>query len=272
MGIPLLRGRTFNDRDIETAPQVAIINETLARRYFPNGEDPLGKRFDLGTRRDKNGRALPWWQQIIGVVGDVKNAGLALPNQPEIYKPDMQWAWHWAHLVIRTDNTPAAMASALREELGKLSKEQSVPQVIPLEQVLAGERAQPRFRGMLLGMFAALALLLAAVGIYGVMSYAVARRTSEIGIRMALGANRADISWLVARQALKLVLAGAAFGMAGAVALSRLLSTVLFEVSPLDPVTFLATPLFLVAVALLATWLPARHAARIDPLRALRFE
>jgi len=272
MGIPLLRGRTFTDRDIETAPQVAIVSETLARRYFPNGEDPLGKRFDLGTRRDKNGRAQPWWQQIIGVVGDVKNAGLALPNQPEIYKPDMQWAWHWAHLVIRTDNTPAAMAVALRDELGKLSKEQSVPRVIPLEQVLAGERAQPRFRGMLLGMFAALALLLAAVGIYGVMSYAVARRTSEIGIRMALGANRADISWLVVRRALKLVLAGAALGMAGAAVLSRLISTVLFEVSPLDPVTFLATPLFLLAVALLATWLPARHAARVDPLRALRFE
>jgi predicted permease len=272
MGIPLLRGRTFTDRDIETAPQVAIVNDTLARRYFPNGEDPLGKRFDLGTRRDKNGRAQPWWQQIIGVVGDVKNAGLALPNQPEIYKPDMQWAWHWAHLVIRTDNTPAAMAAALRDELGKLSKEQSVPRVIPLEHVLAGERAQPRFRGMLLGMFAALALLLAAVGIYGVMSYAVARRTSEIGIRMALGANRADISWLVVRRALKLVLAGASLGMAGAAVLSRLLSTVLFEVSPLDPVTFLATPLFLLTVALLATWLPARHAARIDPLRALRFE
>jgi putative ABC transport system permease protein len=272
MGIPLLRGRTFTDRDIETAPQVAIINETLARRYFPNGEDPLGRRFDLGIRRDKNGRAQPWWQQIIGVVGDVKNAGLALPNQPEIYKPDMQWAWHWAHLVIRTDNTPAAMAVALRDELGKLSKEQSVPRVIPLEQVLAGERAQPRFRGMLLGMFAALALLLASVGIYGVMSYAVARRTSEIGIRMALGANRADISWLVVRRALKLVLAGATLGMAGAAVLSRLISTVLFEVSPLDPVTFLATPLFLLAVALLATWLPARHAARVDPLRALRFE
>lgn len=274
MGIPILRGRAFTDRDTETAPEVAIINETMVRRYFPAGEDPIGKRIDLAAQQQRglDGRIEPWLSEIIGMVGDVKNAGLAGSSEPEAYKPDMQFAWHWAYLVMRTNTTPEAVATALRTELRKMSPDTPISEVRSAEQILDDELAQPRFRSVLIVLFAVLALVLAAVGIYGVMSYTVSRRTNEIGIRVALGAKRSHIMWLVLRGALKLVLAGTVIGMVGAAALARLFSAVLFEVSPLDPVTFAGIPLFLFCVALLATYIPARRASRIDPLNALRFE
>jgi len=274
MGIPILRGRAFTDRDTETAPEVAIINETMVRRYFPAGEDLIGKRVDLAAQQQRgfDGRIEPWLSEIIGVVGDVRNAGLAGSNEPEAYKPDMQFAWHWAYLVMRTSTAPEAVATALRTELRKMSPDTPISEVRSAEQILDDELAQPRFRSVLIVLFAVLALVLAAVGIYGVMSYTVSRRTNEIGIRVALGAKRSHIMWLVLRGALKLVLAGAVIGMGGAAALARLFSAVLFEVSPLDPVTFAGIPLFLFCVALLATYIPAQRASRIDPLKALRFE
>jgi putative ABC transport system permease protein len=274
MGIPILRGRAFTDSDTETAPEVVIINETVVRRYFAVGEDPIRKRIDLAAQqqRGRDGRIEPWWNEIIGVVGDVKNAGLAASSEPEAYKPDMQFAWHWAYLVMRTNTAPDAVVAALRTELRKMSPDTPISEVRTAEQILGDELAQPRFRSVLIVLFAVLALVLAAVGIYGVMSYAVSRRTNEIGIRLALGAQRSHIMWLVLSAAMKLVLAGALIGIAGAAAISRLFLVVLFEVSPLDPVTFAGIPFFLLTVALVATYIPARRATRVDPLTTLRFE
>jgi len=184
----------------------------------------------------------------------------------------MQFAWHWAYLVIRTTASPASVANMLRAEVQRLNPDTPITEVRTAEQILDDERAQPRFRGVLLGLFAALALALAAVGIYGVLSYAVSQRTKEIGIRLSLGASQRQIFWMVLRRGISLVLAGAAIGIAGAAASSRLLATVLFEISPLDPASFAAIPLIVIVVALIATCVPARRSTRVDPLAALRFE
>ena len=273
MSIPILRGRGFTSNDTELTPDVVVINQTMARRYF-SGENPLGKRINLGalTERGQDNRVETWWNEIIGVSGDVKNAGLTSPSEPEVYRPDMQFAWHWAYLVIRTTASPASVANMLRAEVQRLNPDTPITEVRTAEQILDDERAQPRFRGVLLGLFAALALALAAVGIYGVLSYAVSQRTKEIGIRLSLGASQRQIFWMVLRRGISLVLAGAAIGIAGAAASSRLLATVLFEISPLDPASFAAIPLIVIVVALIATCVPARRSTRVDPLAALRFE
>ncbi len=273
MAIPILRGRGFTSTDTELTPDVVIVNQTVARRYFP-GEDPLGKRINLSVlvERGQNNRAEDWWNEIVGVAGDVKNAGLMSPSEPEVYKPDMQFAWHAAYVVIRTTVSPASIASMLRVEVGRLNPDTPITEVRTAEQILDDERAQPRFRGVLLGLFAALALALAAVGIYGVLSYAVSQRTKEIGIRLSLGASPRRIFWMVLRRGIGLALTGAAIGLAGAAASSRLLAAMLFEVSPFDPVSFVAVPSIVILVALLATLVPARRATRVDSLTALRFE
>ena len=245
----------------------------LIRRYF-SGEDPLGKRINLGalTQRGQDNRVETWWNEIIGVAGDVKNAGLTSPSEPEVYKPDMQFAWHWAYLVIRTTTSPASVANMLRAEVHRLNPDTPITEIRTAEQILDDDRTQPRFRGVLLGLFAALALALAAVGIYGVLSYSVSQRTQEIGIRLSLGAAQRQIFWMVLRRGIGLVLAGTAIGIAGAAASSRLLSAALFEISPLDAASFVAVPLIVIVVALVATCVPARRATRVDPLTALRFE
>ncbi|MCI0540595.1 MAG: ABC transporter permease [Verrucomicrobiales bacterium] len=273
LGVSLLRGRAFTDRDGNEAPRVVIINQTMAQRYFPN-EEPLGQRLVLGDRErmdtDRNGR--PNWREIVGVVADVKSAGLAVSARPEVYSPYQQWPWHSASLVLRTTGDPAELAAALRNEVRSLDKEQPVANIRTMEHILAEAVAQPRFRASLVGLFSGLALALAALGIYGVLAFAVTQRGHEIGIRMALGAQHGHVLRMVLRQGMGLVAVGIGIGLAAASALTRVLRNLLFGVSPTDPVTFIATALLLGVVALFACWLPARRAAKVDPMEALRHE
>ncbi len=275
MGISLDRGRDFTDRDTKDAPGVIIINETLARRYWPN-EDPIGKRIKMGSAESD-----AEWLSIAGVVKDVKQEEWTEEPGNEVYLPFLQEEDyltnpkpHYAYLtlVARTSSDPAALAAQVRNEVWAIDKNLPVSRVATMEQVIAEQLWRPRFLMLLLGSFASVALLLAAVGIYGVMSYAVARRTHEIGIRMALGAQAGDVLRLVVGQALALALTGVAAGLAAAFALTRVVSGLLFGVSATDPLIFIAIPLILTGVALAACFIPARRAARVDPMVALRCE
>jgi putative ABC transport system permease protein len=205
-------------------------------------------------------------------VGDVKNAGLETEVPLEIYKPYFQWAWHKAHLIVRTSSDPMKLAAALPNEVMALNPDQPVAKMRTMEQILGDAVAQPRLRTLLLGLFGALALVLAAVGIYGVMSYSVAQRTHEIGIRMALGAQRRDVLKLVVGQGMLLAVIGIAIGLAAALCLTRVMASLLFGVSATDAMTFIGLSLLLAGVALLACYLPSRNATRVDPMIALRDE
>jgi len=262
MGIPLVKGRVFDDRDGPAAPHVLIINETMARRFFPN-EDPIGKRMRLGYNNVMG--------EIVGIVGNVKHFSLDSESREEAYAPyDQTPFWLNMTLVARTTGDPRSIAAALRDQVRRVDKDQPVSRVRTMEAVVAGSVAQPRFRTLLLGLFAVIALLLAAVGIYGVISYAVTQRTQEIGIRMALGAQPRDVLQLVVRQGMAPALGGLGLGFLGAFALMRLMEDMLFVVRANDPATFALVALLLAAVALLACYLPARRAAKVDPLIALR--
>ena len=242
-----------------------MVNETLARRYWPN-EDPIGKRLRTGF----DGKEfLP----IVGVVADVKEQGLDLPTHPEIYRPYVQAPYPSSMiLMVRTDSNPTALASAIRKEVWAIDKDVPVADVQTLAQVISESLATRRSTMLLLAAFAGLALLLGSIGIYGVVTYAVSQRTHEIGIRIALGAQMSDVLRLVIRNGMVLVLAGVGIGLAGAFALTRLMSTLLFEVRSTDALTFAIVSALLIAVALLACYLPARRATRVDPLVALRYE
>jgi putative ABC transport system permease protein len=266
MGIPLLRGRLFNERDTSDATHVALINETLAQKIFPK-QDPIGKRLTF-DRRDKN----PDWYEIVGVVGDVKNYGLDQATTLQIYEPFTQQTFSSMSLIVRTESDLASLASAIRREVLSLDKEQPISGVVMLTELLSTSVAQRQFAMLLLGVFAVVALLLAAIGIYGVLSYAVTQRTHEIGIRMALGAGQREILRLVVGQGMRLALLGVVIGLAAAFTLMRLLASLLFEVSATDPLTFGSIALLLVGIALVACWVPARRAAQVDPLVALRSE
>jgi putative ABC transport system permease protein len=269
MGIRLIKGRDFNARDDLNGRPVAIINETLARRFFPN-EDPLGKRI----RPDiAGGPEAPPIREIIGIVNDVRYRSLTADVPPEVYMPYPQLSvttGMW--IALRTDADPRGLISAARTEVRALDKELPVFEVKTLDQYVSGAVAHQRFSALLLLLFASLSLLLTAVGLYGVISYSVTQRTHEIGVRRALGAQTHDVLKLVVKQGMKLTLIGALLGLGGALALTRLLQTLLFGVSATDPLTFAVIVLLLVAVALLACWVPARRAAKIDPMTALRFE
>jgi len=268
MQIPLRLGRDFGPQDfVENAPLVGIANDMLVRQYFAH-EDPLGKR--IRWARDPQIH----WITIVGVVGDVKHFGLDLPEQPALYSPYTQinpWK-RWMAIAARTQSNPESMAQAVKQQIWKVDSQLPITEVKTMNEVSAASFAARRFNMLLLAIFAGLALVLAAVGIYGVMSYAVTQRTQEIGIRMALGARATDVLKLIIKNGMALTLLGVVIGVAGALALTRLLTTLLFGVTPTDKPTFIAVSGVLILVALVACYLPARRATKVDPLVALRYE
>jgi predicted permease len=268
MGIPLLRGRLFETRDNEKAPDAVVINRTMAERYWPN-EDPLGKQFDTAGMDSHYDR----WATIVGVVGDVRHRDLARPAQPEYFVHYLQRPDRIRHaaVVIRTPGRPASLAGPVRDRLRRADPD--VPaRFVPMESWLADSVASRRFVMVVLGAFAGLALILAAVGIYGVVSYTVARRTREVGIRMALGAEPTRVRDMLIHQSMLRVLIGAGLGLAAALVLTRTLRSLLYEVSPTDPATFVMMATVLGAAAWLASYLPARRATRVDPILTMRAE
>ena len=269
MGIPLLKGRAFTELDSTGAPDVTVINEALARRYFPN-ENPLGKRL-LSTRLQLLGGD-PVTREVVGVVGDVRHFGLDVEPRPEMYLPYNQDPWPGMHLIVRASFDPTSLVSAVRNEIWAVDKDQPIFNIKTMEQRVAESTSQRRFNMLLLVVFAAVALALAAVGVYGVMSYSVSQRTHEIGIRMALGARAADVVRLVVAQGMTLALVGVVVGLIAAFALTRLMTSLLYGVSATDPVTFAVISLILIGVALGASFVPARRATKVDPMIALRYE
>ena len=268
IGIPLKRGRLFTSDDREGSPQVAIISESAARQYFPN-EDPIGKTIKLGWGKGGPARA---GGQIVGIIGDVKNEGLEETSSPEIYLPLRQWPVSQMTVVVTDVHTPEGLTESVRAAVYAVDPNLPLSGVRTLDQIVAKSISQPRFYVTLLGIFAAVALVLAAIGIFGVLSYTVAQRTREIGIRMALGAQEGSVVRLVVRQAMTLVMAGVVVGTAAALLLSQTMTKMLFSVKPTDPVTFGAVAITLIGVALLACYVPARRATRVDPIVALRAE
>jgi predicted permease len=269
MGIRLLKGRYFTEQDNETAPRVCIIDETMARTHWPN-QEPLGQRMALGGGAQPGME--PQWMTIVGVVAHVKHYGVDQPSRVETYVPVAQDPMGGGWLVLRTSLDPASLTGGVRAAVASVDRDVPIFGNRRLVEIVEDTTAQRRLAVFLMGAFAALALLLAAVGLYGVISYSVAQRTHEIGVRMALGAHRQDILLLILRHGLGLTLVGLALGVGGALYLSRFLESQLFEVQARDPATFLAIPLVLAAVALLASWIPARRAAKVDPMVALRYE
>ncbi len=261
MGIQLLQGRVFNEGDnVAQAPRVAIINKALASQVFPQ-EEPLGQRV----------RFLGQSWEIVGIVADVRHRGLDRNRMERIYMPQA-FSFFSCSLVVRTRVEPLTLAKSIRSEIFALDPEQPISNIRTLERVVANSIADRRLMFILLSLFAGTALLLAAIGLYGVMAYSVSQRTQEIGIRMALGAPRSEVLNLVIRQGIKLITKGVIVGLLGALALTRVLSHLLFGVTPTDPVTFAGVVILLMAVTLLACWLPARRVVRTDPMKALRYE
>ncbi|HEY0764864.1 MAG TPA: ABC transporter permease [Pyrinomonadaceae bacterium] len=267
MSIPLLKGRQLTDQDTNKSPDVVVISETMARRYWP-GEEAVGKRIAVGTVRSPED-----WIQVIGVVKDVRQFELNAEPKPQMYLTYRQYGFFDARdLVVKTDVDPASMASTVRKAVWEIDKDQPVSNIRTMEDILADSIARQRFSMLLLAIFASVALVLAAVGIYGVMSYSVAQRTHEIGIRMALGAQTGAVLKLAVGYGLKLVIAGIAIGLVAAFALTRVMATLLFGVTATDPTTFTLISLLLVAVAAIASYIPARRATRVNPIIALRYE
>jgi putative ABC transport system permease protein len=265
MDISVLRGRVFMDSDNAKSPQVLVVSNAFVQRYFPN-EDPIGRRI-VFDGNDKTAR------EIVGVVCDVHRQGLDRNVQPEMYVAFAQSPERRMNLVVRTDARNAAeMMPTLRAQVKAFDQKQIIWRARTFEELLGQSVAPRRFNMMLLGIFASVALILAAVGLYGVMSYSVSWRIHEIGIRMALGANRSNVLGLVVRQGMTLTLIGLALGLIGAFSLSRVLRSLLYGVTPTDPLTFAGVSLVLIIVALLACLIPARRATRVDPIVALRTE
>ena len=263
LGTRLLQGRVFTDRDTADIPSVYIVNETLARRFWPN-EDPIGKRVRYND--------VDPWGEIVGVVEDVKFDGLHLASAPHLFEPYQQNAWTFLVVTIRSPLDQNTLLAAVQREVKALDPDLPVSSVRMMEDVLAESLATRRFVLLLFGLFAGVALLLATVGIYGVLTASVSQRTRELGIRMALGATARDVGRMIVGQGLKLVLTGVVTGVAGALALQRVIGKLLFDVSPTDPLTFTVIAFLLIGVALLACWIPAKRAASVDPLVALRSE
>jgi putative ABC transport system permease protein len=267
IGVPLLKGRLFTDYDSSEAPPVVIVNDSLARRFWPN-EEPIGKRI-----KQSGSRKAPW-VTVVGVVADVRQASLDREARLQVYYPYAQMGFRrpWTTFVVRTAADPMLQVTAVKSRIWSFDGDLPIYNVRTMNQVVSDSVAPRRFQMLLLGFFAAVALILAAVGIYGVISYSVSERLHEIGIRMALGAGRGDVLRLVLKRGLVLVLAGVSAGLVGAFALTRLLASQLYGIAATDPVTFIGVSAFLVAVALLATFIPARRATKVDPMVALRHE
>jgi putative ABC transport system permease protein len=274
LGVPLIRGRLFSAaEDLKDSPPVVIINQAFVQRYFPN-EDPIGRHLVLGITHGTGDPAQPELTaegDIIGIVGNVREQSLADTVSPCTYVPFNSGPFHVAALV-RTSADPALVSRAMRLAVRAIDPDIAVYDVHSLDRALSVSVAQPRFYVLLLGSFATIALILAALGIYGVISYSVSQRTTELGIRIALGAAPDRVLRLVLRGGMGLTAAGLAIGVLGAVGLTRAISTLLFGIPPLDPLTYVGAILGLAAVALLACWIPARRAARVDPVTAMRAE
>lgn len=270
LNVPLLQGRNIAIGDTEKAPAVVVINATMARTYFP-GENPLGKRMQIGATPDKD---VPY-MEVVGVVGDV-HQGLDSDPKAEMYLPykqaDALLPVFQLSIVLRTAGEPHAQAAALRSALGEIDPNQPLVKIRTMDENMAASVTEPRFRTWLIGIFAGLALVLAAVGIYGVMSYSVTQRTNEIGIRVTLGAQANDVFRIVVGEGMRLALLGVAVGVVAALISTRVLRTFLYGISAVDPVTFVATALLLTMVAVAASYFPARRATRVDPMVALRHE
>jgi len=265
MGIPLLRGRNFTDVEAREARHVVLISESMARRDFP-GENPLGKRITVPMSEK------PVPTEIVGIVGDVRYDSLVDQAEPTVYFPHPDLVYDAMTLVIRTTGDPGEMVPAVRRVLRSIDPNQPVSDVRTMDQVMSQTVGRARFNTILLGLFAALATLLATAGIFGVMNYSVTLRTREIGLRMALGAPRKQVLMLILKQGLLLTALGIGIGLLGALALTRLMSGLLFGVGSTDPATFAAIVLLLTAVSLIACYIPARRATRVDPLIALRYD
>jgi putative ABC transport system permease protein len=263
MRIPLLAGRMFTEHDDAPAPKVALVNHTTLRRFWPN-ENPLGKKVWIGTLK------APF--EVVGVLGDTKNNGPAAATEPEVFMPLPQMVSPYVSLTVRTAADPHGLASAVRAALAAADRDQPVTGVQTMEEFLETQSSQTRFTMALLGVFSGVALILAVVGIYGVIAYSMAQRTQEMGIRIALGARRGDILRLVIGSGLLLTLSGIVIGLAASFAATRLMASLLFETSATDPIAFLSSALVFVVAALTASYVPARRATRIDPAGALRAE
>ena len=267
--IPLLKGRYFSDQDQRGDVGAAIVNETFVRRYFGN-EDPIGKRIkDLGVNQNEGD---PKQYEIVGVVGDVRHNSLTRATTPELYLPHQQNSWTWGNFLVRTTNDPAALSRSFEDAIRSTDKTVPVRSVRPLTEAISDSISQPRFYALLFGLFGATGLLLTVTGIYGVISYTVSHHTREIGIRMALGAQSRDVLRLIVGKGFVLTVIGIGLGLLGAFAITRVMQTLLFDVSATDWVTFAAVAMLLIVVGLLASVIPARRATKVDPLVALRYE
>jgi len=265
MKIPLLRGRQFSSADTTNAPFVAIVNEAFVRTFF-HGEDPIGKRLRvMDSHREEP-------TEIVGVVRDIRQRDIANPAREEMYFPVAQRCWADVQLVVHTRTDPVTLIPALRRVVAEVDSAQALYLVRSFDSVMNNALAPRRLPMILLAVFAGAALLLAALGLYGVMSFVVTQRTREIGLRLSLGAQKRQILGLILRQGLALVVVGIVVGLGGALALTRLLQSLLFEVSPIDLLSFTLVPTVLVLVGLFACWLPARRATLVDPIQALRYE
>jgi putative ABC transport system permease protein len=264
--VPLLKGRSFNEQDTQGSTRVTIINETMARRFWP-GEEPLGKRFKLGAAQSDSP-----WLTVIGIAGDMRRQSLEREPIAQLFRPYLQSSERRLILLIRTSGEPTQLVPHVRNEIRAIDKTVLVNGISTLESMIARNGSQRRFQTWLLTLFSALALALAAVGIYGLIHQSVALRTREIGTRLALGAQPRDVLRLIIGQGLRLALCGAGIGLLAAFGLTRVLTGLLFGVTPIDPTTFIAAPLVLMLVAFLACYLPARRASKIDPILALRHE
>ena len=264
-GIPLLAGRGFNEFDTQQAMPVVIINQTMASRYW-QGVTPLGKRIRFGESSDAQ------WLIIVGIAGDTKNDRLDLPSYPAMYLPNTQMPFRAMFFVARTAANPVKQFAAVKSVIREMDNEMALYNVNSLEGMLAEEIASPRFNTLLILIFAIVAVVLAAVGIYGVLSYTNTRRTHEIGVRMALGATRVKIFHLLIRQSMGIALLGIAIGLGGAYALTRLMSNFLFGVQATDPLTFAGAAAMVLLVSFLASFLPAHRATKVDPVISLRHE